>query len=561
MIKALRNSIVYTGNVLGREVRGMHAAAYVLGASALISSLLALVRDRLFAHFFGAGPELDIYFSAFRLPDLLFIVLGALVTVYVLIPALSERTKEQQIAFIESTVIGFSVLAAAIGTLLYFFCEVLMEHIFPIMMSSERRDVLVLSTQLLLLQPVLLGFSNILAAITQYSHRYFLYAATPIVYNVGIIVGIVFLYPYYGLYGLMAGVILGAALHVGIQLPSVWRGGFLRRIPRTFSLNSFLRVTSISAPRALALSMQQLGFLGLLSFAGGLSSGSIAIFMFAFNLQAVPLAIVGASYSVAAFPALANAWAMGNRDEFMSYIHVAARQILFWSIPLLMLIVVLRAHAVRAVLGSGAFDWTDTRLTAAAFALFALSLAAQGLALLLYRACYAAGKTYVPLIISLLGTGTALVLGRVYLDIFSEDRTGVFLQILLRVADVPGSDVLALILAYTTASIITTLLLMGYVEARLGSIFAPIASVLSQGITAGFMGSAVAYATLTALGDITLASTLGSVLFRGGCAGLMGIAAIAIVYHALGSAEYRATVLMLRRRLSWTDESITSPEG
>ena len=201
-------------------------------------------------------------------------------------------------------------------------------------------------------------------------------------------------------------------------MPSISHDGFLRKLPYIRDRAALFATISISLPRALALSMSQLSFLGLTALAGLLTSGSIAIFVFAYNLQAVPLAIIGASYSVAAFPTLAATLSKGKREEFLEHVAIAARYVLFWSLPASALVIVLRAHMVRTVLGSGQFDWTDTRLTAAVFALLALSLAAQGLSLLLIRAYYAAGRTFVPFVVSIMTMFFTLGLAVFFLRIF-----------------------------------------------------------------------------------------------------------------------------------------------
>src|SRR3989344_1779466 len=184
---------------------------------------------------------------------------------------------------------------------------------------------------------------------------------------------------------------------------------------------AFLETVAISIPRTLTLSMNQLAFVGLTVLAAALSEGSIAVFMFAFNLMSVPLVVIGASYSVAAFPTLASALSKGRVSEFIEYVATAARYVLFWSLPAVALIVVLRAHIVRVVLGSGSFDWTDTRLTAAVFAILILSLAAQGLSLLLTRAYYAAGRTFVPFFISVGSCAATIILAGVFLDILANE--------------------------------------------------------------------------------------------------------------------------------------------
>jgi putative peptidoglycan lipid II flippase len=241
-------------------------------------------------------------------------------------------------------------------------------------------------------------------------------------------------------------------------------------------------------------------------------------------------------------------------------VHVAARQIIFWSVPAIALLVVLRAHIVRVVLGSGAFDWTDTRLTAAALALFSISIVAQGITLLLVRASYASGKTAAPLMIASMSAFLALALGSVFLKMFQHVDAAVFLEELLRVQHVPGSDMLALILAYSAASMIGTLLLIGYFEMHLGSFFSDVARAWWESLTAALLGGAAAYLTLNILGDITLASTLASVALKGCAAGLVGLAATASAYYFLGSREFGAAVEAFKRRLWREVEPVSSAE-
>ena len=555
----------YTGagrafSFLTVEVRGLQAAAYILAISSLLSSVLALMRDRLLAHLFGAGPLLDIYYAAFRIPDAVFIGIGALVSAYMLIPELARRDEAGAERYIDSVVAGFALLVSIVASAAAIAAPWILARAFPSLVAQGGLTELVYLTRILLLQAILLGFSNIAAALTQFKHRYALYAVSPIVYNIGIIFGAFVLYPYLGLAGLVWGVVIGAVLHLGIQLPSIFRDGFFRHLPVLSEMGAFLDTVRLSLPRALALSMNQLAFFGLLALAGTLSAGSISVFMFAYNLQGVPLAIFGASYATAAFPMLAYAFSQGKSDVFLAQMGIAARQILFWSFPAIAIMIVLRAHIVRAVLGTGAFDWTDTRLTAAALALFAISLAAQGLSLLLIRACYASGKTFVPFVISAVTAGLTLILGVAYLHLVANAEVSNFLEALLRVEDLVGTDILVLAFAYSVASIIGALLLVFYFQVRFGTFFAEIGNTWWEALTAAFGSGAAAYATLHVIGDVTFSSTLLAVLTKGTAAGIAGCAAAALVYFALGSREYAENALALRRRI-WQDvEPVTSAE-
>src|SRR3954470_12991536 len=157
---------------LSSEVKGLHAAVFVLAFSAFLSSLLALGRDRLLAHVFGAGPTLDIYYAAFRIPDLIFVGTGALVSVYILIPELARRSSLEQQKYIDGILAGFSLFAVSISVLAGIFAPFILEILFPQFSANGSLPALTLLTRIMLLQPIFLGISNIFAAVTQSRNRY-----------------------------------------------------------------------------------------------------------------------------------------------------------------------------------------------------------------------------------------------------------------------------------------------------------------------------------------------------------------------------------------------------
>jgi putative peptidoglycan lipid II flippase len=532
---------------------------YILAFAAFLSSLLALVRDRLFAAHFGAGTELDLYYAAFRIPDLLFVATGALVSAYVLIPELAKRNAGAKKTYIDTIVVAFSVLAVLVSGAATFLAPIFLPLLFPQLDASGHLPTLITLTRIMLLQPIFLGLSNILAAVTQAKQRYALYAISPLLYNVGIIFGLIAFYPSFGMQGLAWGVVLGAVLHVGIQVPSIIADGYLRSLPRLSEASALFATVTVSIPRALTLAMNQVIFLGLIMLAAPLAPGSIAVFILAYNLQAVPLSIIGASYSVAAFPTLAAALARGQREEFVEHISTAARYVLFWSLPATALIVVLRAHVVRAILGSGAFDWTDTRLTAAVFALLSLSLAAQGLMLLFARGYYAAGRTFVPFFIAVGSAAMTILLAVHFLKVLDSGTILGTIESFMRLDDVPGSSILALALAYSVVSIASVITLALHFEHRFGGLFRRIRVSLWQSGLAALGGATLAHVALSVVGPLTLSSTLLSVLLRGGAGGIAGITGAALVYFILSNREYAETVSGIRSRLWRAPLSETKP--
>lgn len=541
-----------TFSFLSAEIRGLHAAAYVLGAASLASSILALLRDRLFAHIFGATVTLDIYYASFRIPDLIFVATGALVSVYMLIPALAKRDSEEQKKYLDTIFASFCIFAVLVSAIAALLAPVLLKILFPQMAAAGHLPELTMLTRVILLQPILLGISNIFASVTQYRHRYTLYATSPILYNLGIIVGLLGFYPLMGITGLAWGVVFGAVLHAGVQLPSLLSDGFFARLPRIHNVNDAIRTAISSIPRALTLSMTQIEFIGLIALAGLLVPGSIAIFTFAYNLQAVPLGVIGASYSVAAFPALALALAKGERTDFISHIASAARLVFFWSLPAMALVVVLRAYIVRIILGSGQFNWNDTKLTAAAFALLTISLAAQGLTLLLTRGYYAAGRTFVPFVISVISGFITITLGALFVGAWHIQILNEFAATLLRVDQVPGKSVLALAFAYAIANVAEAVIMTVHFNTRFPGFFAMVRRSWSESALVALITGGVAYIALNLVGSITFSSTLASVFLHGFVGGVAGMVAGALVYRLLKNKEYADVTAMLTRQMRRT---------
>lgn len=534
-----------------KEISGLHEAAYLLGTCAILSQLLALVRDRLFAYMFGAGTTLDVYYAAFRLPDLMFAAIASLVSVYVLIPFLEEKLHQsaQQARVFLSNVFSFFVTAVTLcSVVLWILAPYILPHVFSGFAASELQTLTNL-TRIMLLQPILLGISNFFGSIVQVKQRFLLYAATPIVYNIGIIVGLLVLYPLIGPAGLAWGVVLGASFHLLVQLPFIHVSGLMPKLSFSIDMAVIKRVLAVSLPRTLTLSAQQISMLLLMSLASLFAAGSISVFTFAHNLQSVPLSIIGVSYSVAAFPTLAKLFSNGDRALFLQHVSTVARHILFWSLPAIALCVVLRAHIVRVILGSGAFDWADTRLTAAGFALFVVSLSAQALVLLLVRGYYAAGNTWKPFVVNIASLIVSVLSAYLFTILFiNVPGWRDFWEVLLRVDDLPGTVVLMLPLGFTVASLFNALLLFLLFERDFAQVAGSLWPVFWKSGSASLIAGAVAYGILHVLDLFMPLNTLVSVLTQGFAAGTLGIGTLLLVLWLLKSEELQTVFVSLHTR-------------
>lgn len=517
--------------VFFREYRGLHEAAFLLGLSAFSAQLLALIRDRLLATSFGAGQTLDIYYAAFRLPDFIYVLVGSFVSVNVLVPFIAERLaghgeKGEVRKLLGPVALFFGIVVFCFAVVAFF----LLPYAAPLLVpgfSAEATSEFIDLSRILLLSPILLGFSNLLGSVTQSLRRFFVYALSPILYNIGIIFGIIALFPKYGLRGITFGVIIGALLHAAIQIPTVLRSGFFPK-PKEFfgSFQVVKKVAALSLPRTIALGTQQIMVMFFIAMASSMAAGSIAVFNFAYNLQSVPLALIGVSYSMAAFPTLSRLFAEGERKQFVRYISIAARHIMFWSLPAAALFIILRAQIVRTLLGAGAFSWQDTRLVAAVFAIFSISVVAQSLVLLFVRGYYAAGKTRKPLLVNILSLLVSVASAPWFLYLFkTSDGFREFISEIFRVGDLSHTEVLALPMAFSLGSLLNLFLLSALFKRDFKEDYISLRRTLAESLGAALLAGFVAYQGLRIFDNVYDLTTVVGVFLQGLLAGILGIIA------------------------------------
>jgi len=548
--------------IFNKEFGGLHEAALLLALSMFLAQLLALARDRLLAGTFGAGTTLDIYYSAFRLPDLLYATIASFVSVAVLIPFLVERLEKGEEGpardFLSVVFTLFMLVMVGVGAVAW----VLMPHLAPWLAPGfdlGAQAQMIAMARILLLSPILLGLSNLLGSVTQVYRRFFVYSLSPIFYNLGIIIGILVLVPILGPIGLVLGVILGAGLHLAIQLPALIDIGFWPHwSPKQLLANLRLigKMVVTSWPRTLTLSTSQLVILIFVALASYLSKGSIAIFNFAYNLQSVPLSIVGISYSVAAFPTLSKYFARGHLDKFIEQITSATRHIIFWSMPATIMFIVLRAQIIRVILGTGRFDWPATRLTAACLALFAVSVLAQSLILLFIRGYYASGQTAKPLLTNLFSSLLMIVSVFVFNTWWQTGSAfRLFWESILRVQDLPNTAVLVLPLAYSLGTIVNCLLLGFFFVGEHRFSVKPILRTFNQTFWSALAGGVVAYLLLNILSSFLSLRTLTGIFTQGLLAGLGGLAVNLLLLWFLGSQELKDLARAIRHKF-WQGETL-----
>ena len=454
-------------------------ATVVLAVASLVSRLFGLVRDRTLAAHFGAGDVLDAYFAAFKIPDIIFslLILGALSSAF--IPIFTEYMKKngQDEAWgIVNSLVNFGVVVlTGLILLLALFAPALAQVIAP-GFDPDKQMMVVNLMRVMLLSPLFFGLSNLAGGILNSFKSFIVYAIAPILYNLGIIAGVIWLVPQFGYMGLAYGVVLGAFLHMLIQLPSVFALGYRYRMHIDLRHPALRRIATLMIPRTLGIAAQQISILVNTIIASTLAVGSIAVLNLADNLYSLPISIFGISFAVAVFPTLAHHYTLQKLKEFKEDFLQTLRQIIYLVVPTMIVYWLLRAQIVRLVLGAGQFGWEDTRFTISVLAFFTIGMLATAVIPLLARSFYALQDTKTPLWTSL----AALVI-----------------NVVLAIGLIPYLQVVGLALAISVSAIVNAAILFFVLQSRLkGLSLKPLAGMSWQVVVSSLVAGAMGYGML-----------------------------------------------------------------
>ncbi|MDO8470509.1 MAG: murein biosynthesis integral membrane protein MurJ [bacterium] len=401
-------------------MQGLPMSVAILSASSLLSAVLGLLRDRLLVSHFGAGHVLDAYFAAFRVPDFLYAVLIMGGMNSVLLPMISRRFHEEHEEawkFVSNLLNTLFVCVAVFALILFVGAPLLIGLITP-GFSLETKDLTVSLTRLMLLSPILFSLSAVFSSILQYFHRTLAFALAPILYNLGIIGGIVFLVPIFGIWGVALGVVGGAFLHFFSQACVAFTVGFRWKSILSFKDRNLYEMFVLAIPRTIGGGLYQLNLVVVTALASTLGAGSLVIFNLANNIQYLPAGIAGVSFALASFPAFSTIAARGDRKEFRAFFMKAFRATVITVLPLAIFLFFFREEIVRILFQAGKFQEEDAGLVASLLGVFSLGILFQALIPFISRAFFALSDTKTPTVIG----GAAIVLN-VALAIFLMQNT------------------------------------------------------------------------------------------------------------------------------------------
>jgi putative peptidoglycan lipid II flippase len=379
--------------------------SFILAITTFASYLLGLIRDRTFAQTFGAGRDLDAYNAAFLFPDLIFNILIAGGIAAAFVPVLSsffhsERKKAEDYVN--------SVITAATGTMLLtaiaiiIFAKPLSLLVAP-GFSLDDRLLVAKIMRLLALSPILFAASNALGALLITKRRFLFYGLSPVLYNLGIILGTLVLAPFLGVFGIAIGTLFGALLHLAVRFFDARREGFSFRLSFQFRTPEFKKTVNLMIPKMFGHPIELATFWGFTAIASTLTAGSVAVISFARNFQSVPVSLIGITIATACFPLLSHAASQKARVEYWYQLKKSFAVIFLTSLFAAVIVYLIREPLIAILLGGGQFQGEDIRRTATILGVFCLSIPTEALVHLMARAFYATKNTTIPVAVSILG--------------------------------------------------------------------------------------------------------------------------------------------------------------
>lgn len=551
-------------SILLKKQTNILSAAFVLMATAIFSQILGLVRQRLLVANFGASDTLGVYLASSKLPDFFFqlIIAGALTSAFIPVFAgflsRGEKDKANKMASALLT-IGF-LFFGSISIVLFIFAPFFLS--FLNVGSGYSADQMVLMANLMriiIFGQIIFLVATFFSSILQSNNHFLVAGIAAALYNLGVILGIIFLTDRFGIYAPAIGVIIGAVLYAFFQIPLIAKVGFSYRPNFSYRTPGVPEVTRLMGPRTLSILVFQLGAIITVSLISFLPSAgrSYVIYDYALTLAFAPVVLFCQSIAQAALPVLSRE--KDRLDIFRSTFTSSYIQMLYLVLPVSVLFLVLRIPIVRLVFGAAEFDWMATVLTGRTLAFFSLSIFASALTYLVARAFYALHDTKTPLIIGTISTAVMIGLSLLFVLFWSHNLENIAYEYTGRFRLIPvGVESLAF--SYSVGAILNLVLLLIFLSKRVhifsSSFFMPQLKIF---LAVVFMGFAL-YIPIKLLDQLVFDTTKTvNLILLTGISSLIGFS-IYFFLTWLFNVKEASTFLLMFKRIGGSKEIIDESE-
>lgn len=399
-------------------------AAVILSGSTLISALLGIFRDRLLnSYYLDTYPTgIDAYTAAFTIPDFMFFILtsGALAVSF--IPVFNQRltTGNKKSAWeLSSSILNLmALITLAASILIMIFADPLVRYIVGPGLDESGMILAINMMRVIAINPFLFSISTILSSIQQALGRFVFYALAPALYNIGILIGIVWftdginLFGWQifegGIMGVALGVVFGAILQVAVSLIGLFGLGFDYEFKINWRNQGFRSVLNLLPARSLDQGIDYINTIVSTNLSSRMGAGALRCFQQASSLSLMPVNLVGVAISTAFFPQLTEELGTGNETKYRETFRTALSTIIWISLPVTIIAIFARGYVVSFIKNGG------DPLIASILATLAISIFARSVFHIISRGFYAHQDTKTPFIISIIAVGLTILLSVIF---------------------------------------------------------------------------------------------------------------------------------------------------
>ena len=406
--------------------RQIARAAGTVMFAILLGQITGLARGIIVANVFGASPELDSFYAANRVSETLFLLVAggalgsAFIPTFTGLLAKDEKHSAWRLAsaLANAVTLTLSLLAALIAL---FAPQVVRYALAPGLAANPELFALTISLlRIQLISSVLFGLGGLIVGILNAHQIFLIPALTPAMYQIGIIFGAIFLAPSMGIYGLAWGVVIGAALYLLIQTPSLLKQGGAYTLSFGLHDTNTKQVILLMGPRLLGVAVVQLNFWVNTWLASKMTEGSVTSLYYGFSLMLMAQAAIAQSVAIAAMPTFSAQHALGKVDEMRSSLAASLRGILVMALPASVGLIILREPLISFLYQRGEFDEQDVQLVAWSLLWYAAGLVGHSIMEVLTRAFYAQQDTKTPVLIGAVAMGLNVIFSFTFSSLFTQ---------------------------------------------------------------------------------------------------------------------------------------------
>jgi len=377
-------------------------SSWSLTLTAGLSYGMGMLRDRIFAQTFGLSRTLDIYNAAFVIPDMMLGVLVGTALSAAFVPIFTKLYDEKKslgYAYARQMITWGVTLIVTIGIVVAIFLPSFAHLLVPGFEGEDLKQYILL-TRAMLLSPILFTLSNSYGRILISVKEFFWWGLSPALYNLGIIIGVLFLVPRFGMLGLVLGTLCGVLLHLANRFAPLKRKKYGFRNKMDFRFTPEMKETvRLMLPKIFQYSMWFILLMVFTNVASKLPEGSIAAYNYARNFQSLPVSLLGIAISMAMYPVLSHDAGKGNFKKFKRDFKRNRFKLIVYTVLAAIALGVLSKLAVSLLLGGGAFDADDIRLVSTTLILYCFTIPLESLMHCYHRAFYSLRNTIIPSVI------------------------------------------------------------------------------------------------------------------------------------------------------------------